>query len=250
MKLNRGHIDPDDVLVNPWCWTEISSATALVRSAFVPVVAVYSIQGRLQADLFGPVWTGERVCFHLDSPETRFFLQVGIPTALAAQSAVPAAMSLSPKGAEFIRGYEKPPHKSYDKKTGRYSVFDDGYKNPTIGYGHLVQKGEDFKQGLTEDQAQKLFLKDSAGKIKKVNDGLKVGVSQNQFDALVSLTFNVGGVTKPITILNAGGAVKESDFTQYDHAHKDGKKVFSQGLLKRRKAEWSIFSKGVYNSAH
>jgi lysozyme len=160
-------------------------------------------------------------------------------------------MDLSKAGADFIgRGYENPAQKGYDAKAGKYYAYDDGYGYPTIGYGHLILAGEDFKQGLTAAQVQQLFVTDASDKIKLVNRALTVGVSQNQFDALVSLTFNIGGRSRPIRILNAGGAVKAHDFTTYDHVTQNGKKVVSKGLLTRRKAEWTIFSKNVYNASH
>lgn len=245
------HINPDDVFDHPAQWTEISSATAHLRSPHVPVVAVYTIHGVRRAVLVGAGWATERACNYLDDPATKFYLQVGT-NPNAAKSAVPTTMALSQAGADFIGiGYENPSRKGYDPKTGRYYPYDDGYGYPTIGYGHLIKKSENFSQGLAPAQVQQLFVSDISGTVASVNKALKVGISQNQFDALVSLTFNVGIVkTEPVKKLNSGRAVHESNFTTYDHVTQGGKKVVSKGLLARRKAEWTIFSKDTYNAAH
>lgn len=60
----------------------------------------------------------------------------------------------------------------------------------TIGWGHT---GADVSKGMaiTENQALELLRKDLAIAENAVNR-LDVDFSQNQFDALVSLTFNIG----------------------------------------------------------
>lgn len=163
-------------------------------------------------------------------------------------------MDLSASGAEFIcLGYESPVKTGLNKKDGCYYQYDDRYGYPTIGFGHLVLDGEDFSKGLSSDEVNQLFVKDSKRFVNKVNKYLKVGVSQNQFDALVSLAFNIGGNSEPIRKLNAGTIVVESDFSEYCKVrdpHDKARKVVAKGLLKRRKAEWIIFSKNIYDSRH
>ena len=46
-------------------------------------------------------------------------------------------------------------------KNGRFWVYNDSLGLPTIGYGHLVLKGESFAAGLTESEANALLQKDS-----------------------------------------------------------------------------------------
>ena len=247
-------IDPSDVIAHPWNWTQISAPTAHLRSAHVPVVAVYMVQGRAQAVLVGTGWATERACSLLDAPGTKFYVQVGTKNSTAARSPVRSSMNLSAAGADFIgKGYENPANKGYNASLLRYFPYDDGYGNPTIGYGHKIKPGEDFSKGLTAAQVTQLFQADIAGTVTMVNQALNVGVSQNQFDALVSLSFNLGtAAVQPVCVLNAGGAVQEGDFTVYYKAKnkKTGEMVPSPGLLARRKAEWIIFSKGIYNSSH
>lgn len=126
------------------------------------------------------------------------------------------------------------------------------YKCPagvwTIGYGHT----KDVRQGMqiTEDEAERLLVSDLqlfGGDVRKL---VKVPISQNQFDALVSFAFNVGSDIDSDTIadglgdstllkkFNAGdvdGAAKE--FLKWNKA---GGKVLA-GLTKRRQAEHDLF---------
>ena len=53
--------------------------------------------------------------------------------------------------------------------------------------------------------------------------------------------------------MNAGKAVKQSDFTDYAKAHNKhhGNKLeFVDSLHTRRKADWKIFDQGVYDATH
>jgi lysozyme len=61
----------------------------------------------------------------------------------------------------------------------------------TIGYGHRVLPGERFAT-ITKEQAQELLIKDSQVAQDCVNNAVKVPLSQSQFDALVSLVYNIG----------------------------------------------------------
>lgn len=241
-------IDPNDVLVHPSNWVEIDASMAHLRAAHVPVVAVYTDHSVQKAVLVGTGFSAS--CSILDVPETRFYLQVGINDTTAAQSAVPMrSMGLSKAGADFIMAFENPKLTGLNSKTGLYTPVDDGYGNMTIGYGHKVSQTENFDKGLTAAQVEQLYLADKAKPVLSVSNALTVGVSQNQFDALVSLQFNLGPNAKnlkPIVVLNQGGAVQASDFTGYCHA---GNTV-SPGLLTRRKAEWKIFSQNIYDSTH
>lgn len=55
---------------------------------------------------------------------------------------------------------------AYQKKLGyfkndKFWVYKDSLGLDTIGYGHLVLKGESFKKGLTEAEADALLIKDA-----------------------------------------------------------------------------------------
>jgi len=61
----------------------------------------------------------------------------------------------------------------------------------TIGYGHLITKDESFKS-ITEDAAQELLRIDAEDAERAVLRYIDVPLTNGQFDALVSFTFNLG----------------------------------------------------------
>jgi hypothetical protein len=64
-------------------------------------------------------------------------------------------MSLSSKGLDFIKKYEKLSLTPYKDQAG--------YE--TIGYGHKILPGEDFSKGITKAQALDLLSHDAQGGI-------------------------------------------------------------------------------------
>jgi lysozyme len=62
---------------------------------------------------------------------------------------------------------------------------------PTIGYGHLVRSGESFTE-ITETEAEELLRKDVESAERAVLRLVNVPLTDGQFDALVSFTFNLG----------------------------------------------------------
>jgi RHS repeat-associated protein len=162
------------------------------------------------------------------------------PTDASDDGAAQNQMSLSSKGLDFIKKYEKLSLTPYKDQAG--------YE--TIGYGHKILPGEDFSKGITKAQALDLLSHDAQGAVNAVNSALKVSVKQNQFDALVSLAFNAGPVSvkssnQMMRAVNAGN-VTEENFTAYRFVHVNGQAVVSQGLLRRREDEYSMYSEGKY----
>jgi lysozyme len=95
---------------------------------------------------------------------------------------------------------------------------------------------------LTYPEAEALLAMDLMRFERGVDDMLKVDVTQSQFDALVSLAFNIGlGNLKGSTLLkklNAGDDVAaQAQFLVWNRA---GGKVM-KGLQRRRKAESLVF---------
>jgi RHS repeat-associated protein len=157
----------------------------------------------------------------------------------AQQQPAQQQMSVSQQGQDFIKSYEQLSLTVYDanKPKGDW----------TIGYGHKVQSSN--VPAIGKAQAEQLFSQDVSNMAAHVNHDLKVSVTQNQFDALVSLRFNAGqnAITPPVADLNRTGHATKGDFTNH-YITAGG--VRMGGLEKRREAEWKIFSQGVYNATH
>jgi lysozyme len=64
-------------------------------------------------------------------------------------------------------------------------------KKWTIGYGHVILPHEKFIE-ITEAQAEELLKQDLVIAENCINSSLKAPITQNEFDALVSLSFNIG----------------------------------------------------------
>jgi len=114
----------------------------------------------------------------------------------------------------------------------------------TIGYGHIndVTKGEI----ITQEQADNFFLQDIINFETIVNNLVKVKLSQNQFDALVSFVFNVGrGSFETSTLLNLLNKGDYNDIpAQLLRWDKDSKGSILDGLEKRRKSESILWTTG------
>lgn len=80
----------------------------------------------------------------------------------------------------------------------RLQLYNDSANHCSIGIGHLVHRGpctsaDRAKWGtLTREQVEELFRKDLAIYEGAVAEAVKVPLTQNQYDALVSFTYNVG----------------------------------------------------------
>jgi len=61
----------------------------------------------------------------------------------------------------------------------------------TIGYGHVILPNENFTE-ITQKEAVDLLRKDVSIAEECVNSFIKAPLMQYQFDALVSLCFNIG----------------------------------------------------------
>jgi len=115
----------------------------------------------------------------------------------------------------------------------------------TIGYGDT---GPDVVKGLTitKEEAEKRLRKRLVEFEGYVNTYVKVPLKQHQFDALVSLVYNIGPANfKTSTLLkklNAGDYIGAADqFLVWDKGRVDGKLVVIKGLANRRAKERKQF---------
>ncbi|MBP1132635.1 lysozyme [Serratia sp. PL17] len=142
-------------------------------------------------------------------------------------------MQISNKGRNFIKGFES-------LRLAAYPDPGTGGKPWTIGWGHT--KG--VKQGdrITQEQAEQFLSDDLAVFELTVNSAIKRPMTQNQFDAMVSLAFNIGGSAFAGSTLvkkfNAGDANGAAD--EFPKWKNSGGKVMP-GLVKRRAAEREMF---------
>jgi lysozyme len=149
-------------------------------------------------------------------------------------------MNLSEAGLDFIKSFEK----------FRSKVYPDEGGKPTIGYGHLVRPGEIWPPDGIDTTRALLVLKGDVGDAERcITTCTRVSVGQKEFDALVSLCFNIGcGNFRDSTLLRY---LNHADFDdaakQFLVWNKDGGHV-STGLSDRRQKEQQIFLKGVYEN--
>lgn len=129
----------------------------------------------------------------------------------------------------------------------RLNAYDDGVGVWTIGWGTTVYpNGVKVKKGdkITLEQAKQYKAHDLAKFEKAVNDAIKVPLNQNQFNALVSLAYNIGvsafANSTLVKRLNEGNYKSATDqFLVWVNA--GGKRM--QGLVNRRNRERELFLK-------
>lgn len=124
--------------------------------------------------------------------------------------------------------------------------YDDGAGNLTIGYGHLIRKGERFS-GITEAQAETLFKSDVERVVNPALDRITINLTQNQVDALGSFIFNVGtgGFLKSLLPhVNAGEHEATTNRMLQFITGRDarsGRRRVLRGLLTRRRFEVALY---------
>tara|TARA_R100001463_G_scaffold53100_1_gene104060 strand:- start:1680 stop:2117 length:438 start_codon:yes stop_codon:yes gene_type:complete len=139
-------------------------------------------------------------------------------------------MNISQNGLELIKHFEGCELEAYKCAAGVW----------TIGYGHIKTAEEGMV--ISQSYADELL----EGEIVEYEDYVKAAVtaplSQDQFDALVSWTFNLGNGN-----LNASTMLKVLNRGEYEEVpnqmkrwNKAGGKVL-EGLIRRREAEANLF---------
>ncbi len=140
-------------------------------------------------------------------------------------------LKVSPAGIELIKRFESFSASPYRCPAGKL----------TIGYGHVISMLDRLIPPITEAQAEAMLATDLSWVEEDLN-ALPVPLTQGQFDALASLTYNIGrgafaGSTlkKRLLVDDFSGAADQ--FPRWVHA--DGKVL--QGLVNRRTAEMKLF---------
>jgi GH24 family phage-related lysozyme (muramidase) len=174
------------------------------------------------------------------------------------------ALAASPQGQAFIQRWE------LNAKTGQpyFDITPDDKNNPTFGYGHKVEAGEQAAlqakvKGLNRaDRAaliDQTFRNDLALAEQRVKDRLgpeaMKTLNQGQFDALVADAFNAGtaGALGPQMLQNIWDGDVAAAGKQFNSVWatdaKTGKRDVLRGLVRRSLQQAAIFNRGDYNYA-
>lgn len=124
----------------------------------------------------------------------------------------------------------------------RSHVYRDVAGFPTIGYGHRLEAGESFPEGITEAQASALLVADIRAAEEAVRRLVRAPLAQGQFDALVDFCFNLGqrrlAASTLLADLNMGRYQAAAEqLLLWDHA---GDKE-NAALRARREAEFRLW---------
>jgi GH24 family phage-related lysozyme (muramidase) len=155
----------------------------------------------------------------------------------------PTTLRMSQNGWDHIRKYETYKETAYNLGDGKI----------TIGYGHAEpEKTSTYQVGdkMSKADANKLFIKDvniAAKGVRRIfkewkAKGIKMNITQNQYDVLVSLAFNMG--IQGLRTSDFIQAVKKGDMNDAAEKLKTvGTNPKFSGLKPRRNTEYDIFTK-------
>lgn len=144
-------------------------------------------------------------------------------------------MQTSEKGIALIKQFEGCKLTAYQDSVGVW----------TIGYGWTQPvDGKPIRSGMTikQETAERLLKTGLVSYESDLSRLVKVGLTQGQFDALVSFTYNLGALSLSTSTLlrklNAGDYTGAAD--EFLRWNKAGGKVLN-GLTRRREAERALF---------
>jgi len=145
--------------------------------------------------------------------------------------------SITEQGLQLIKQFEKFVSSIY--------VCPAGY--PTIGYGHVVSKHErdKFQGGIDHTTAVELLKKDVKAAEQAVLALIHAPLTDGQFAALTSFTYNVGSGALQRSVLRQVANRSDHDsmpheFAKWVYVH--GKKL--RGLVIRRAMEAALYANG------
>lgn len=141
-------------------------------------------------------------------------------------------MRISRKGIELIKSFESFSSVPYFCQAGR----------KTIGYGHIIRSGENLNK-ITKAYGFELLKRDILKSEKSVIRNITAYLNNDQFDALVSFTYNVGAAALQRSSLRSKINSYSDDYIIYNEftrwIYASGRK--SKGLIIRRKIEANLF---------
>lgn len=147
------------------------------------------------------------------------------------------AYRLGDAGVHLIQEFEGLRLTSYQDQAGVW----------TIGYGTTRINNQPVKprQTITEAEAYAYVQYDTASICEALDTYVNRDLTQNELDALVSFCYNLGvGAFRGSSLrkaLNADRPIDESLFTRWSKIRINGVLQTSNGLLRRRRAEYALF---------
>lgn len=141
-------------------------------------------------------------------------------------------MQISTQVIELIKHFEGFRSKVY--------LCPTGYK--TIGYGHVLLEKDKFQE-VNSIEAEELLIQDLNKAAISVINNISIMLTQGQFDALVSFTFNLGGAALQRSVLRQKINRQEhqevaKEFMRWVYAGG----VILAGLVKRRALEVEMYT--------
>ena len=128
-----------------------------------------------------------------------------------------------------------------------YSLKDGGY---TIGFGFFVpySEGTKWEKGVTWEEAEKIIRQKMPQYEDQVKKFINVPLTQNQFDALIMLAYNLGGFSKATSIVNDINSQADfdqlrNDWNRFVHSKAPG---VTKGLINRRRDEIGVRNDADY----
>ncbi|ELD3314784.1 glycoside hydrolase family protein [Enterobacter hormaechei] len=151
-------------------------------------------------------------------------------------------LTVSDMGKAFIKEWE----------SFRSTAYNDSEGFCSIGYGHLIARArcedislpEEFRNGITNSKADELFESRLSNYIKELKASVSTDLYQYEFDALISLLFNMGRMSKaPQLTLKLNQANYEGAANEFLDITNGG----VSGLVTRRQKERNLFLTGAYD---
>jgi len=142
-------------------------------------------------------------------------------------------MRTSQKGIDLIKEFEGFSERVYLCPGGVY----------TIGYGHT--RGVQIGDTCTREKAEEYLRDDLKDTEEAIEALVTVPLTQNQFDALVSLVYNIGSGNFYDSTIRRVINTNSGDMEEYSRAWMMWKKSRGKvlkGLIRRREAEFKLFS--------
>lgn len=154
-------------------------------------------------------------------------------------------LSTSERGKVFIKGWEGV---HLDETRTHTYYYDDSKGYCTVGWGHLVRKASCAECGhiamsskMPIEESQTLFDNDLSIIEGRVRNAITASLFQHEFDALMSLAFNLGSLRKTPNLCDR--------LNRCDYEGAPGEFLDIENRT-RRQREHDMFCHAIYNSTH